>query len=113
MKHLKTFEKYIIGEEPVDVKTNIKYLKKLPTELKDVASELTKKYSKANNGKVTGLELHPDLKDKIQDGDYPDGFDMGVDKDGYFIHTHRARSKSYGKPDDIPIRDIKFIDSTG
>jgi hypothetical protein len=113
MKHLKTYEKYIIGEEPVDIKTSIKYLKKLPKELKDAASDLVKQYSTAKNGKVTGLELHPDLVDKIEDGGYPDGFDMGVDKDGYFVHTHRARSKSYDKPDGIPVKDLKFIDSTG
>jgi hypothetical protein len=38
---------------------------------------------------------------------------MGIDKNGYFIHTHRARSKSYEKSSDIPLKDIKFIDSTG
>jgi hypothetical protein len=38
---------------------------------------------------------------------------MGIDKDGYFIHTHRARSKSYETPEKISVKDIKFIDSTG
>ncbi len=112
MKHLQTFEKFQIGNE-VDIKTSIKYLKKLPTEYKEVATDLLKSYSTAKNGKVTGLELHPDLKKKIADNDYPSGFDMGVDKNGYFIHTHRARSKSHEEPDAIPVKDIKFIDSTG
>jgi hypothetical protein len=43
--------------------------------------------------KITGLRLHPLLRKKISEGNYPDGFDMGIDKNGYFIHTHRARSK--------------------
>jgi hypothetical protein len=112
MKKIMTFEKFIIGES-VDIKTTIKNLKKLPKELKEVAVGLTKSYTTAKNGKVTGLELHPDLEKKIKDGNYPNGFDMGVDKDGYFIHTHRGRSKSYEKPTDISVKDMKFIDSTG
>jgi rubrerythrin len=38
---------------------------------------------------------------------------LGQDKDGYFVYTHRARSKSYEHPDSIPLKDINFIDSTG
>lgn len=38
---------------------------------------------------------------------------LGQDKDGYYVYTHRARSKSYKKPESIPDKDIKFISSTG
>lgn len=38
---------------------------------------------------------------------------VGRDDDGYFVHTHRARSKSYPHKKDIPIKDLKFIESTG
>lgn len=38
---------------------------------------------------------------------------VGKDDDGYFVHTHRARSKSYPRKKDIPIKDLKFIESTG
>jgi len=41
------------------------------------------------------------------------GFSCGKDKDGYFIYTHRARSKRYSSLDKIPQKDIDFIDSTG
>lgn len=111
MIYIETFEKY--SKNPVDIKDSIKYLKGLPKDLKEVALNLLKQYSKAKNGKITGLELHTDLKDKIEKGGLPNGFDMGIDKNGYFIHTHRARSKSYKSPSSIPIKDIKFIDSTG
>ena len=37
----------------------------------------------------------------------------GIDKNGYFIHTHRARSKSHKTPKGITNKEIKFIDSTG
>lgn len=46
-----------------------------------------------------------------------DGVRYGVsikqDKDGYYACTHRARSKSYPTPEDIPVSKLKFIDSTG
>jgi hypothetical protein len=35
------------------------------------------------------------------------------DKDGYYVATHRARSKSYKSPDKIPEKAIKFVESTG
>lgn len=46
-----------------------------------------------------------------------DGIHYGVsiskDKDGYYAHTHRARSKSYPSVEAIPASKLKFIDSTG
>jgi hypothetical protein len=109
MKYIKQFEN-LNDNSIVDT---IKNLKKVPKELKEVALTLLKTYTKAGKGKITGLNLHQDLVNKIEKGNYPNGFDMGIDKDGFFIHTHRARSKSYDKPSDIPVKDIKFIDSTG
>ncbi len=41
------------------------------------------------------------------------GFSCKQDKNGFFIATHRARSKSYESFDKIPMKDITFIDSTG
>jgi len=41
------------------------------------------------------------------------GFSCGQDKNGYYIYTHRARSKSYKTLEAIPMKDIDFIDSTG
>jgi hypothetical protein len=38
---------------------------------------------------------------------------LGQDDDGYFVHTHRARSKSYKSKQDITVKDLKFIESTG
>lgn len=37
---------------------------------------------------------------------------VGKDAKGYFVYTHRARSKSYESPAKIPKKDIEFIDST-
>ncbi len=41
------------------------------------------------------------------------GVSLGKDKDGYFVYTHRARSKSYPTPHKIPKSKIKFIETTG
>ena len=109
MKYIKTFESFADN----DVKTTIKNLKKLPTELKEAAYNLIGSLTHAENGKIFGLNLHPDLIEKINKHGYPDGFSMGIDKDGYFIHTHRARSKSFETPSKITAKAMKFIESTG
>lgn len=41
------------------------------------------------------------------------GFSISKDKNGFFIHTHRCRSRSYKSMKNIPAKVIKFIKSTG
>jgi hypothetical protein len=99
---------------PDNIKKKIKYVRGLSDECRQYAMENHSDWvSSVGSGKVTELQLHPDLKKKIKEKGYPDGFSMGVDKDGYFIHTHRARSKSHEKPSQITAKEMKFIDSTG
>lgn len=38
---------------------------------------------------------------------------ISKDENGYYAHTHRARSKSYPSKRDIPESVLKFIESTG
>ena len=59
------------------------------------------------NKKVIELSI-PKIKGKSFDG-----VSLGADKDGFFVCTHRARSKSYESPEKIPNSKIKFIKSTG
>ena len=111
-----TFEKFnntgkSIGKS-TNIKDDIKYVRKIPKELKEVALEHIGDYTEAKKGAIYGLKLHKDLKKKIREGGLPSGFDMGINGEGYFIHTHRGSSKSYETPDKITIKDIKFIDST-
>lgn len=40
------------------------------------------------------------------------GFSVSKDKGGFFIYTHRLRSKSYKSLSRIPASSIKFIKST-
>lgn len=42
-----------------------------------------------------------------------DGVGLSKDKDGWYIKTHRARSKSYKDVDSIPDSVVEFIKSTG
>ena len=111
MKHILEFKVYKNNID--DIKDKIKNLRQVPIELKEAAYELVSDLTKAEKGKITGLNKHPDLESKIKDGDNASGFSMGIDKDGYFIHTHRGRSKSYASPDKITVEDMRFIDSTG
>lgn len=41
------------------------------------------------------------------------GVSVKEDDDGYYVHTHRARSNSYPSEDDIPDSVIKRIEATG
>ena len=103
----------VIKTKTPKIETSIKYLHNIPTEYKEFALKHLNTYSKAKNGIITGLILPDDFKIKLKQNDLPSGFDMGVDKNGYFISTHRARNKSNEDYMKISIKDIKFIDSTG
>jgi len=120
MDHLFTYEmmmplneKYTGFDTITQAKEAIRNMKNMPDELKAAAIELAGSLTHKTPGQITGLNLHPDLKAKIKEKELPDGFSMGIDKDGYFVHTHRARSKSFDAPGKIGIKEIKFIDSTG
>ncbi|MET0602937.1 MAG: NUDIX domain-containing protein [Baekduia sp.] len=41
------------------------------------------------------------------------GVSLKRDKNGFFVHTHRARSRSFPRPDRIPKATVAFIESTG
>lgn len=41
------------------------------------------------------------------------GVTVKKDKDGFFVTTHRARSKSFPTVNQIPKKTITFIESTG
>lgn len=41
------------------------------------------------------------------------GVGMKRDEKGVYVHTHRARSKSYPTADKIPKKIVDFIESTG
>lgn len=116
MKYIKTFEQINYKEEVSkleDIHNKIKNLKKVPIEYKEIAYNLIDSITKAGDGKITGLRLHPDLEKRIKEKNLPYGFSMGIDKDGFYIHTHRGRSKSKKSVNDITEDEIRKTDSTG
>ena len=110
----KEWEEIDKDNDDENFKKKIKYVRGLSDECRQYAMENHGEWIKSvGSGKVTELKIHPDLMKKIKEKNLPSGFSMGVDKDGYFIHTHRARSKSHKNPSKITDKEIKFIDSTG
>jgi hypothetical protein len=100
-------EKYDTSEETKNIEDKIKNSKKLPAEMKEKILPLVVKSGihgtrYKEGGKVFGLKYNKS-----------NGCDLGADKNGFFVFTHRARSKSYPEINKIPQKDIKFIESTG
>jgi len=68
-------------------------------------------FPKLTNKKVSDLEEG--------EGTYPRkggrlrGVSVGRDEDGYYVFTHRSRSKSYPSVKDIPDRVVQQVESTG
>ena len=95
-----------------ELKTRIKNMRKINTAQKEIALSCISSHGKivltsvTKTGVVLGLKPHSTMKDK-------NGISMGIDHKGYFCHTHRARSKSYPSPGEIPVKVIKSIETTG
>lgn len=68
------------------------------------------KYTMSNKT-IEELEIY-DITFPGQSGRYG-GVSVGRDEDGYFVMTHRARSKSYPAVGDIPESVIRWVESTG
>jgi hypothetical protein len=71
----------------------------------------------ANAYQLAAAKHHPDTSETDWQQPGQDRF-SGVggpmqDDDGYYVKTHRARSKSYPSAEEIPDQDIEFIRSTG
>jgi len=104
-------ERKSLDELTTDIKGQIERSKKLPKEMKEKIIPLIIKNgihgTTYNNGIVTRLKIPKIIGKSFK------GVDLGADKDGFFVMTHRARSKSKPEIAKIPNKDIKFIESTG
>ena len=103
-----------ISDKKVDnsLSTSTKDKELSSKKIEDVA-ELLNKLPKVEINKLINLlesdsVSKPDaLKEKMKE------VSLGKDDDGYYVYTHRASSKRYDSPEQIPDKDIKFITSTG
>jgi len=102
-------------------------------------SKKKSKYKKAKDSLIKSKSINKDMKDLIlkymlggstyHEGGHIHGLSkpqelrkksikinavsMGADKNGFYVYTHRARSKSHSTPDKISVKEIEFIESTG
>ncbi len=111
MKYIQLFETFRFN--PETKREEIKKLRGLNKERKETAQKLVQFITHAKSGKVSGLRLHPLLAKRLRLEGLSSGFSMGLDKDGWFIHTHRARSESREDPAKFTKKEIKWISSTG
>lgn len=78
--------------------------------MKNKIDKFVTKSSRYKNGVLYGLRKSPVL---IKKSKKASGVSMGADKNGFFVYTHRARSKSKATPNGITAKEIKLIESTG
>jgi len=85
--------------------------KNISKDMKELISKyLTGGSTYHEGGRVHGLSKPNVLREKSNKAN---GVSMGADKNGFYVYTHRARSKSKPTPDDITVKEIDFIESTG
>ncbi len=99
-----------LNKKTPDVRKSIQLSRKIPAKMKEEILKYVTSSSRYNNGRVFGLNK-PSGMGKISSKVI--GCSMGADKDGFFVYTHRARSKSYANPLKITKKWIDFIESTG
>lgn len=93
-----------------ETKKSVQASRLLPAKLKPLIFQLINPDSFYRNGKVLRLTPAPRMRhisSKIT------GCSVGADKNGFFVYTHRARSKSYMDPLKITKKEIDYIESTG
>ena len=104
----------IMYEEKSEYEQNKGALMRSKTIGNEMKQEILKYFAGGSSyhegGIVKGLSIPKELTDKTPKSK---GVSMGADKNGFFVYTHRARSKSHATPDKISIKEIDFIESTG
>lgn len=105
-------------QESAKKKSKYKNTQKSLMNSKNISKEMKEKISKYltggstyhEGGRVHGLSMPNVLREKSNKAN---GVSMGADKNGFYVYTHRARSKSKPTPDGITVKEIEFIESTG
>jgi hypothetical protein len=90
-----------------EIKNKLKRIRKIDDDLKQKISHFLNSKVTYKNGVFFNLTKPNGLKTKMK------GVGFGADRNGFFVYTHRARSKSYIYPENIPDKIIKYIESTG
>ena len=94
----------------VSAKVSLSRSKKIPAAMKKKISPYVTASSRYSNGLLLGLRKvngMSKISKKISQVSF------GADKNGFFVYTHRCRSKSHANPLKITKKEINFIESTG
>lgn len=100
----------VMSDKMTDVRKSLKLSRKIPASMKIKIEKYLLKSSRYKNGMVFGLKKAPELAKKSRKAS---GVSMGANASGFFVYTHRARSKSKATPNGITKKEIDFIESTG
>lgn len=93
-----------------ETKKSVESSRILSAKMKAQITPLISSSSRYDKGRVFGLKKPTSMgsiSSKIK------GVSLGADKDGFFVYTHRARSKSYASALKIPKKDIDWVETTG
>lgn len=94
------------NSEEKDANISIDTARKVSKEMREKIRPMLNSESKYTNGLFKYLTPPNGLKSKF-------GYlGFSADKNGFFVHTHRARTKSYDTPEQIPQSKIDFIKTT-
>jgi len=93
-----------------NAKESLNNSKSIGSEMKVLISKYISSNSTYNDGRINDLSIPQELRKKTNK---INGVSMGADKNGFYVYTHRARSKSHPTPEQITIKEIEFIESTG
>jgi hypothetical protein len=93
-----------------NVKKSLQLSRKIPATMKAKIEGYLSTSSTYINGVIKGL-IKPQILNKTSSK--ASGVSFGADGKGFFVYTHRARSKSKSTPSLITKKEIDFIESTG
>ena len=116
LKMIKKYNNFITEKKTIDhpydnVFDKVKNSKKLSKDMKEQILPLI--ITSGIHGTTYDKGRVFRLKIPHVDGKSFDGVDLGADKNGFFVFTHRARCKSKPTIDKISKKSIEFIKSTG
>ena len=105
---IESFYDYLIESITDDIKHS-----HTPKDTKELMLKHANSKSEIMKSKLFDITIPTEFKSKLSKEDLPSGFSMGIDKNGFFIYTHRCRSHSHEDYMKIPKKNIIFVDSTG
>jgi len=94
----------------MDAKKTLNLSRKIPQSMKVKIEKYVTSSSRYKNGVLFGLSKPSELSKISRKSS---GVSFGADKNGFFVYTHRCRSKSKDSPLKITKKEIDFVESTG